>query len=339
MNNSYKPPALILNFTIRTIATIRIWSDVTGFRKHAQFSAFVHPQNPQGLLYRFEIFRDNKGIVVLQSLRVSHLSNIPNRFNESPKFNLKNWKCELANIYPVINHRGVHNSEFWLTWFWNLLESWQDSWIHFCDSCLQNKGFCFMLFIICKRKIWNYVWFLIQESRFDLLIPTVNPRAVEVIWNIIVSDPSLIMQYNDHKSVILFTNSSNHCGYVHIILINAHLSVILSIDVAHELTHTVTMIIWRSERVLLYTPAGRKDDKICHSHPRFCGRTCEHSKYWGILWNIIVTQSNTGFLDLRHDQRRLRWSPWTYAGHTCMGSSCHAKQPHQTVNDTTKITS
>ena len=43
-----------------------------------------------------EVFREGRGIVVLQSLRVSHLSNIPNGFYESPK--LKNWMCELCTF-------------------------------------------------------------------------------------------------------------------------------------------------------------------------------------------------------------------------------------------------
>ena len=39
----------------------------------------------QGMVYRFEIFRDGNRMVVLQSLEVSHLTDIPNRFYESPK--------------------------------------------------------------------------------------------------------------------------------------------------------------------------------------------------------------------------------------------------------------
>ena len=40
------------------------------------------------MVYRFDTFRDGKGIVVLQSLKVSHLFVIPNRFYESPKLKI-----------------------------------------------------------------------------------------------------------------------------------------------------------------------------------------------------------------------------------------------------------
>ena len=45
------------------------------------------------MVYRFETFRADNGIGVLQFLKVSHISVIPKRFCESPK--LKNWMCEL----------------------------------------------------------------------------------------------------------------------------------------------------------------------------------------------------------------------------------------------------
>ena len=41
--------------------------------------------------------RKDRGIVVLQFLEVSHLSNIPNRFYESSK--LKIWMCEAMHIF------------------------------------------------------------------------------------------------------------------------------------------------------------------------------------------------------------------------------------------------
>ena len=58
-------------------------------------------------LYRFETFRGDKRIVVLQSLKVSHLSVIPNRsFYESPK--LKNWMCELCTFFQIQSHINPH---------------------------------------------------------------------------------------------------------------------------------------------------------------------------------------------------------------------------------------
>ena len=82
-----------------------------------------------------------------------------------------------------------------------------------------------------------------------------------------------------HTECVHISVSTWHC----LILINVHLGIIFSIDVAHKLTHTVAVIIWRPERVLLYTPAWREYDKVCHGHPWFCGRTREHSEYGGIL--------------------------------------------------------
>ena len=54
------------------------------------------------MVYRYESFRDNKGIVVIQFLKVSHLSIIPNRFYETPK--LKNWMCELCTFSQIQSH-------------------------------------------------------------------------------------------------------------------------------------------------------------------------------------------------------------------------------------------
>ena len=48
------------------------------------------------MVYGFETFNDDKGIIVLQSLKVSHISVIPDRFYESPK--LKTWMCELCTL-------------------------------------------------------------------------------------------------------------------------------------------------------------------------------------------------------------------------------------------------
>ena len=51
------------------------------------------------MVYRHETFRDDTGIVVLQSLKVSYLSLIPNGFYELPK--LKNWMCELCTFSQI----------------------------------------------------------------------------------------------------------------------------------------------------------------------------------------------------------------------------------------------
>ena len=77
---------------------------------HVRFCAFGDPQKPQGMVYRFEMFRDDKGIVILQSLKVSHLSVIPNRFYESPK--LKNWMCELCTLSQIHSHIFLQSFEF-----------------------------------------------------------------------------------------------------------------------------------------------------------------------------------------------------------------------------------
>ena len=40
------------------------------------------------MVYRFESFSEDRGIVILQSLEVVHLSNITNRFYQSPKLKI-----------------------------------------------------------------------------------------------------------------------------------------------------------------------------------------------------------------------------------------------------------
>ena len=61
------------------------------------------------MVHKVEICKEDRGMVVLQSLEVSHLSNIPNRFYESPK--LKNWMCELCTFLqirsPILSSRGM----------------------------------------------------------------------------------------------------------------------------------------------------------------------------------------------------------------------------------------
>ena len=64
------------------------------------------------MLYRYETFTDDKGIVFLQSLKVSLLSIIPNRFYETPK--LKNWMCELCTFSQIrsqIRKNGEENQD------------------------------------------------------------------------------------------------------------------------------------------------------------------------------------------------------------------------------------
>ena len=58
------------------------------------------------MLYWFESFRVDAGIAVLQSLQVSHLSEIPERFYESPK--LKNWMCELCMFLQIQSQININ---------------------------------------------------------------------------------------------------------------------------------------------------------------------------------------------------------------------------------------
>ena len=51
------------------------------------------------MVYRCETFRNHKGIIVLQSLKVSHLSIIATRFYETLK--LKNRMCELCTFSQI----------------------------------------------------------------------------------------------------------------------------------------------------------------------------------------------------------------------------------------------
>ena len=57
------------------------------------------------MVHRVEIFGNDRGIVVLQTLKVYHLSNITNRFYVSPK--LKNWMCEPCT-FIVVTHNIVN---------------------------------------------------------------------------------------------------------------------------------------------------------------------------------------------------------------------------------------
>ena len=93
--------------------------------------------------------------------------------------------------------------------------------------------------------------------------------------------------FNTNTGTLNLPDQSQNASYApdkyYTILINAYLSIILSTDVTHKFTHAVTMVVWWSECVLLYAPAWWKNYKVCHGHPRFCGRTREHSEYGGIL--------------------------------------------------------
>ena len=77
----------------------RIWEFVHS--SHNQFKSFERSIKTAGNGIRFEAFRGDLGIVVLQSLKVSHLSVIPNWFYESSKS--KNWMCELRT-FPKSGH-------------------------------------------------------------------------------------------------------------------------------------------------------------------------------------------------------------------------------------------
>ena len=62
------------------------------------------------MVYNFEIFRDDKGIVILQFLKVLYLLVIPKRFCESPK--LKHLMRELSTFCKSnhINTETVTNT-------------------------------------------------------------------------------------------------------------------------------------------------------------------------------------------------------------------------------------
>ena len=51
------------------------------------------------MVYRVEIYRDDKGIVVLQFLKISHPSVIPGRIYDFSK--VKKWMCELYTFSQI----------------------------------------------------------------------------------------------------------------------------------------------------------------------------------------------------------------------------------------------
>ena len=66
---------------------------------HFRSCSFKDPEKPQEMVYGYETFRDDEGIVVLQSLKVSHLSVIPNSFYESPKLKqLMHKLCKFSQV-------------------------------------------------------------------------------------------------------------------------------------------------------------------------------------------------------------------------------------------------
>ena len=58
------------------------------------------------MVHRVESFRNDKGMVVLQFLKVSHLSVIPSRIHDVPK--LKKWMCELCTSLQIRSQIMIH---------------------------------------------------------------------------------------------------------------------------------------------------------------------------------------------------------------------------------------
>ena len=68
-----------------------IWESM--YSSHIQYCSFGDPYRPQKLVYKFETFKDDKGILVQQYLKVSCLFVILDRFYELRM--LGHWMCEL----------------------------------------------------------------------------------------------------------------------------------------------------------------------------------------------------------------------------------------------------
>ena len=75
----------------------RIWENVHS--SHIRFCAFKVSSNMIGKAERCHICCTDRGIVALQSLQVSCLSDMYNRFYESSK--LKKWMCELCTFSQI----------------------------------------------------------------------------------------------------------------------------------------------------------------------------------------------------------------------------------------------
>ena len=83
----------------------QVWENVHS--SHIRFCSFRDPQKPQAMVLRFQTFRDDKVILVLQFLKVSHLSVLPKRCYEL--LNLKNWMCEQCTFSQIQSQLLVHN--------------------------------------------------------------------------------------------------------------------------------------------------------------------------------------------------------------------------------------
>ena len=91
----------VKDFITQDSIVICDWISENVHSSHIRFCSFADSQKLQGMVYTFETSSDNKGIVALQSLNVSHLFVIPNRFYESP--NLKNGCINYAR-FPKSSH-------------------------------------------------------------------------------------------------------------------------------------------------------------------------------------------------------------------------------------------
>ena len=58
------------------ILCYRMWEETC--TAHTPNFAHLDIHKPQAMVYRLETFKDDKGIAVLQSLKISHVSIIPN---------------------------------------------------------------------------------------------------------------------------------------------------------------------------------------------------------------------------------------------------------------------
>ena len=93
-------PTCILFTKDTTNICDRIWENVHS--SHIRFCAFKVSSNMIGKAERCHICCTDRGIVALQSLQVSCLSDMYNRFYESSK--LKKWMCELCTFSQIRSH-------------------------------------------------------------------------------------------------------------------------------------------------------------------------------------------------------------------------------------------
>ena len=90
-----------------------------------------------GKTLRSEICWANRGIVALQSLQVSYLSDLHSRFYESSK--LKKWMCELCTFSQIRSHLLLHCfkdafAQFYIAPEIELIILYQSSNTVICDS-------------------------------------------------------------------------------------------------------------------------------------------------------------------------------------------------------------